>query len=216
MMSRNPRTTRFRWIAAALSLVVATAFVTTKVVSDDKNPPKGKGQEMSPEMQKMFEQCQKLATPGPEHRRLASSAGAWNTVSKFWMDPDGPPSEGKGVSYFKVLLGGRWVMQEHEGSSDNGPFSGFGLTGYDNFKKKYITTWTDSMGTGLMVSEGTADATGKIITYTGQYDCPMTGKTKTARSVYRILSDSKHILEMYDTTPEGKEYKNLEVVYTRK
>jgi hypothetical protein len=217
MTSRNPRNSRFRWIAGSLALVIATAFLTTKVVSDDKNPPKGKGPVMTPEQQKMMEACTKAGTPGAEHKRLGSMAGNWNTTAKFWMDPSAPASESKGTTTFKSILGGRWITQEHESNMpEMGPFSGFGLEGYDNVSKKYISIWTDSMGTGAMISEGTPDASGKIITYISQFNDPVTAKAKTVRSVSRFLSESAHVFEMYDNAPDGKEYKNLEVTYTRK
>ena len=38
------------------------------------------------------------------------------------------------------------------------PFSGVGIDGYDNLRKKYVTTWIDTMGTGIFSMEGTASA----------------------------------------------------------
>lgn len=213
MISQN---SRFRWTAAALALVIATAFITTQVVSDDKSPPKGKGQEMTPEMQKMMEQCAKAATPGPQHKQLAALAGAWDVTSKFWMDPNAPASESKGISKVKTVLGGRWVVEEFDGEMPQGPFSGMSITGFDNVKKKYVNFWMDTMGTGAMTSEGSADPSGKIITYTCSFDDPMIGKTKTFRSISRIISESKHTFEMFDKSPDGKEFKCLDIVYTRK
>ena len=33
-------------------------------------------------------------------------------------------------------------------------FKGTGIEGYDNGKKKFVGTWMDNMGTGIMMSEG--------------------------------------------------------------
>jgi hypothetical protein len=41
-------------------------------------------------------------------------------------------------------------------------------------------------------------------------------KPKKGRSVYRIHSESKRTFEMYDMDQNGKEFRNLEIVYTRK
>ena len=46
------------------------------------------------------------------------------------------------------------------------PFTGHGMTGYDNVTGKYWSTWTDSMSTGIMVSEGSCDAEG-VCTFIG-------------------------------------------------
>jgi hypothetical protein len=55
----------------------------------------------------------------------------------------------------------------------------------------------------------------KSFTYTGDCDDCMTGKKKTVRSVCKVSSESKHTFEMFDTGPDGKEFRNLELVYTR-
>ena len=53
-----------RAVVACIVLVGVTAFVTSKVVSDDKPGDKHGGQpEMDPAMAKMIE----MGTPGPEH-----------------------------------------------------------------------------------------------------------------------------------------------------
>lgn len=211
MMSR---TSRYRWLAGAVSLVVVTAFVTTQVVSQDKGPP---GKPMDPEMQKMMEQYAKFAETGPQHKQLGTRIGAWDVKTKCTMDPNAPPQESRGVSKVHTVLGGRWIIEEFEGEMPGmGPFSGMGITGYDNVKKKYVNFWLDTMGTGAMISEGSADPTGKTITYIGSFEDPILGKTKTVRSVARFVSDSKHTFEMFDTAPDGKEFKSLDIEYTRK
>jgi len=95
------------------------------------------------------------------------------------------------------------------------PFEGFGMTGFDNVSKKYYNVWADNMGTGIMTSTGTADASGKTFTYNGEYNCPITGGKKTAKSILKIVGDDKLVYEMYDKTPDGKEFVSLEVTYAR-
>ena len=58
------------------------------------------------------------------------------------------------------------------------------LSGYDNHTRKYVSTWMDSMSTGIMVFEGTAGADGKTITQTADYDDPVQGPMQW-RSVTR-------------------------------
>ena len=182
MTSRTPR---YRWLFGAFALVVATAFITTQVVSQDK----GQGQPSDAEKQKMMEEFAKFAEPGPQHKQLASMAGRWKATSRFQMDPSQKADEGTGSAHMKTILGGRWILNEYEGSSSMGPFSGLGLTGYDIQKKKYVSIWMDTMCTGAMISEGTADSTGKIITYTGKYDDPMTGQPMSAGEVATLFAN---------------------------
>ncbi len=161
---------RLAVIAAAIVLV--TALATTRVVSEDKP----KGPEMSPEMQKMMEMCAKAGQPGEQHNQMKELVGTWDAKTKMWMDPSAPPTEGKGTAKWRSIFDGRYVIVDWEGDSPMGPFQGMGISGYDNVAKKYVDIWLDSMSTGIMYSWGTADPSGKTITFEGEYHDPMTGK----------------------------------------
>jgi hypothetical protein len=163
---------------------------------------------------KAMEVYQKLGTPGAPHKLLAGMAGSWSTRIKTWMGPDSPPMESRGTSEQKMLLGGRFLQQEFT-SEMMGGYSGIGFTGYDNHTKKYVSTWMDSMSTGIMVFEGTAGADGKTITQTSQFDDPVRGPMQW-RTVTRIVDDNTFLFEMYGTVKRGKEEKMMEITYTRK
>ncbi len=77
------------------------------------------------------------------------------------------------------------------------------------------STWIDSMSTGIMVSRGTDEADGKIFTFVGEY-LDASGKTRKNKEVMRIQDANKFQAEMFETGPDGKEFKNMEMVYTRK
>ena len=157
----------------------------------------------------------KYATPGPQHKMLASTVGSWSVAGKFWMDPSKPPMESNGTAEVKPM-GDLWVTQDFKGEFMGKPFMGHGVDGYDLTKNKYVGTWVDSMGSFIMSSEGTADATGKVITCTANDFDPMSGKTGTVREVTKFDSDKQHTMTMYKTGPDGKEMKMMELVYTRK
>jgi len=167
------------------------------------------------DIQAMMEVYAKLATPGAPHKVLASMEGSWNAKIKTWTEPNKPPMESEGTCEQKMLLGGRFFQQEFTGEMMGSPFTGIGFTGYDNHTKKYVSTWMDSMGTAILVFEGTASADGKTITQEGHYDDPIKGPTKW-RSVTRIVDDNTHMFEMYETDKSGKEEKMMEITYTRK
>jgi hypothetical protein len=95
------------------------------------------------------------------------------------------------------------------------PFNGIGFTGYDNNTKKYVSTWMDSMSTGILFFEGTADAGGKTITQKSRYNDPAKGPAEW-RSVTRIVDDNTEIFEMFNSVKGGKEEKMMEITYTRK
>jgi hypothetical protein len=95
------------------------------------------------------------------------------------------------------------------------PFTGHGMTGYDNVSGKYWSTWTDSMSTGVMVSEGTCDAQ-KACTFTGSWNDPIKKGPVKARMTSRWTSPTTEIFEMYAPGKDGKEMKMMEITYTRK
>ena len=169
--------------------------------------PKGKM-----DMQAMMEVYEKLGTPGAPHKMLASLAGSWTTKTRGWMEPDKPPMEGTGTCEQKMLLGGRYLQQEYTGEMMGSPFTGINVIGYDNHAKKYVSTWIDSMSTGIYYFEGTA--TGKTTTQRCSYDDPVRGPM-VWRSVTRIVNNDTLKLEMYLAPKRGKEEKMMEMTVTR-
>jgi hypothetical protein len=96
------------------------------------------------------------------------------------------------------------------------PFNGVGVTGFDNVIGKYVWTWIDNMGTGIMTGVGTADASGKVLTMIGTMNDPMTGKPSKSRMVTTIIDDDHHTFEMFGTPPGGKkEVKMMTIDYVR-
>lgn len=174
--------------------------------------------EMSPEMMKMMQAWGEYMTPGEPHALLARQVGTWHMKSKMRMDPGAPFEESEGTTEIKSIMGGRYFLQHVSGPGMGGspvPFEGMNLMGYDNFKKKHFFCWIDNMGTGLFIGEGEASADGKTITYFAEGPDLVTGKTKKVRGVNRFTSDDAYSFEMYDWTPDGKEYLGFTSEYTR-
>lgn len=182
--------------------------------ADRADQPAKTAQQLSPE--EMEARWLKASTPSEGHKQLKPLVGNWNTKAKMWMTPDAPPQESKGTASHQWVLGGRFIKEDYKGSFHGKPFQGVGLLGYDNTQERFVNTWTDSMSTGIMVSEGKYDSEKKELRMTGEYTCPMTGETRAPLLVTRIESDKKHVFEMYEKDENGKEYKALEITYTRK
>jgi hypothetical protein len=167
------------------------------------------------DMQAMMDVYKKVGTPGAPHKILASLVGSWKTRTRGWMDPDKPPMESTGTCEQKMLFDGRYLQQEYTGDMMGSPFAGINLIGYDNHTQKYVSTWIDSMSTGIFYFEGTASADGKTITQESSYDDPVRGPMKW-RSVTRIVDDNTLEYEMYLTPKKGKTEKMMEMTVTRK
>jgi hypothetical protein len=165
--------------------------------------------------QEMMEVYRKFGTPGAQHKAMADLAGRWNVRIRSWMNPEEPPMESTGTCEQKMILDGRFLQQEFSGQMMGKPFKGIGFTGYDNHTGKYVSTWMDSMGTAIMLFEGTAGEDGKTITQKSRYDDPIQGPMEY-RSVIRIMDANNFEFEMYGTDRTGQEEKMMEMTYTRK
>jgi len=158
----------------------------------------------------------KLPKPGPEHKLLAKLEGTWDAKVKAWFGP-GEPKESSGVMVRKMIMDGRYLHENFKGEFLGMKFLGQGITGYDVNKKKFVMAWIDNFGTGISTSTGTYDKDSKSFTFQGEEDIPeMGGKTKT-RDVLTLVSDDEERFAMYRTPlKEGKEFKVMEITYTRK
>ncbi|HET6202340.1 MAG TPA: DUF1579 domain-containing protein [Planctomycetota bacterium] len=177
--------------------------------------PQEKGKAVPASMDDMMAAWKKAGAVNENHRLLEPLAGEWTETTKMYMDPSAPPMESTGTYSGRMIFGGRFLAMEHRGKMMEEPMEGRMTLGYDNLKKRYVSTWIDSMSTGIYVSEGTYDAGTKTLTLTGEMDDPMTGGKTKYRGVWRVGEKDRTYFEWYDTR-EGKETKSWETVYTRK
>ena len=194
----------------ALLVVIAALAIGADEKSKSAKPAAGQMDEKA-----MMEAMAKYSTPGPEHKALEQFVGTWDANVKMWMAPGAPPQESTGTAENKMALGGRFLEQHYEGTFMNQPFTGMGYTGYDLYKKQYIGTWMDSMGTSIMNSTGTADASGTM-TFTGKMDDPVAKKTQPFKETMKVVDNDHHVFEMWSPGPDGKMFKMMEISYTRK
>lgn len=155
------------------------------------------------------------ATPGDIHQMLAKTVGSWKGDITMWMQPGAPPVTSVGETTNEMILGGRYLQSKNKGNFMGAPFEGIGITGYDNAKKVFVSSWIDNMGTGMMYLTGTWDPATKNINFTGSMVDPISGSDVKIREVYRLVDDNTQVFEMYSYT-NGKEFKNMEIKYTRK
>ena len=186
----------------------------TSVVADNaKAAP-----ETPPDSATMMKNWQAYSTPGKPHEMMASWNGTWNGEVSMWHAPGTPPEMSKSTSVNKMVMGNRYQIGTFKGNMMGQPFEGMSTLAYDNAKKVFISTWMDNMGTGLMKLEGPWDEANKTMTLTGKaVDATTgTGKEIDVREVFKVVDDNTQVFEMYGPAPDGKEYKMMEIKYTRK
>ena len=149
--------------------------------------------------------------------------GTWSYTVKMWMDPKANPSESTGTAVRKSVMDGRFVTGDYsgkfkmpgaDGKMKDMNFKGMSLDGYDNVKQKFVSAWVDNMGTGVMLSDGTYDASTKTFTYTGDYE-PMPGMKTKVRETLKIVDANHHTFEYFEDRGTG-EAKTMEINYTHK
>src|SRR4051795_12372223 len=127
---------------------------------------------------------------GPEHQILSTEAGTWDAVVEM-TTPDGSSMRATGTQEDTLSCGGRCLVTAFNGDLMPGAtFEGRGVTTWDGAKKKYVGAWTDSMSSGMSVSEGTYDASTKTMTSTMEGP-DMSGAVVKSRSTVQY-TDTDH------------------------
>jgi len=158
----------------------------------------------------------KYMTPGPEHERMAGMAGEWNAAVKMWMMPGAPVLESTGSAKFRMVCGGRYLVQEFSGTIGGNPFEGMSVVGFDNAKKEHFSTWIDSSGTGIILAKGKADDKG-VVTRAGKMTNPMMTADYGTREVIAQRDKDTMVFEWFMSGGNYKEeFRMLEITYTRK
>lgn len=199
-----------RKLAGTILTATAVLLVTLAPAQEGHEMPP-----MTPEQQAEMEAYMKAGTPGAPHEALASTVGTYDLVIKSWQEPGAPAMEQTGTAVRTMGLEGRVLFEEVKSSMMGMAFTGQVMMGYDNVTGKYWSTWTDSMSTGLMVSEGTCDAK-QHCTLTGSWNDPIKKGPVTMRMTTRWTSPTTQIFEMYGPGKDGKEMKMMEMTYTKK
>ncbi len=192
-----------RFVCTALVLAMCTGAVAA-IAADEKKPatPAAANDPMA------------MVMPGEHHQHMKKLVGDFDYTIKMFM-PGQPATEYTGKRSAKMVMGDRYLDETYTGSFMGMPFEGHGTMAYDNVQKKYLSTWVDNMGTGIMFGTGTCDANGPSWTIVSDMADPMTGKMVKTRQVTKVV-DADHIsFEMFAPGADGKEAKMMEILATR-
>src|SRR5260221_2539195 len=182
------------------AIMLSTMLSLPTLAAEKESPKKDSNKPNEADMMAMMMQ---LAKPGENHKLLDGAVGNWTYTVKWWMSPDAPPSESAGTSMGRAVMGGRYVITDHtskmqmpgpDGKMMDMEFKGMAVEGYDNAKKKFVSSWIDNMGTGIMSLEGTYDPATETLTYYAEYE-PMPGMKTKIREVVTRRDNDHHTLE---------------------
>ncbi|MDP6478632.1 MAG: DUF1579 family protein [Phycisphaerales bacterium] len=164
---------------------------------------------MDPEMMQAW---MAYATPGEGQARLAARVGQWDVVVRHRMAAGAPMQEARSEAEFEMMLGGRFLVQEYEANWEGMQFEGIGIAAHNNKTGKYQVTWLDNMGIGLM--QGSGEFKGDMLQWTAVATDPLMGDV-TMRGTETFDDPNRFVATMYYPGPDGKEFKMMEMVYSR-
>lgn len=170
-----------------------------------------------PEFMERMQACMEAGMPGKMHARLAQSAGTWDGQTTMWFMPDSEPMKSTCVAIITPIFDGRFVKVEIEGDmGEMGRFRGLGINGFDNTTEKFQSVWIDDHSSLIMVGTGELSSDGKALTWKYTFTDPQTKKPTFMREIERHINDNTMTFEMYGPDLSGKEYKMMEIRYTRR
>jgi hypothetical protein len=205
------------WTATLLALTL-----NTPCFAQDNAAPKPDGKPGGTDEAQMMAAMMAMAKPGENHKVLDATTGSWTYKVKWWTSPDAPPMEFNGTTTTKSLMEGRYFVSEHtgkmtmpgpDGKITESEFKGMATEGYDNAKKKYVASWIDNFGTGIMYMEGTYDPATKTLTYFGE-EQPMPGMKFKVRQTVTYTDKDHHTMEWFEVH-DGAEVKTMAIEYIR-
>ncbi len=152
--------------------------------------------------------------PGAVHKQLAPLAGSWDVDITYVIN--GKEHKGKVRCEAKWILDGRFLQQDYTSTLQGKPFYVLQLVGFDNHKKKTIEIVMNSMSTGVLHSEGSISADGKVITNLGAEVNPATGESTKLRTVTTLIDQDHYTLEWFNPGADGKDVKGVSMTHTRR
>ena len=153
-----------------------------------------------------------MPQPTAEHKQLNDHVGNWKVACKFYMDPSQPPMETNATESVEKV-GEFWTLSHYKCDMMGMPFVGRATMGFDPNKKKWVSTWIDSMSPVLFVLTGTQK--GDTITLEGEAWSCMTNSVLKHRTTEKHIGKNERIFEMFCTMPDGNEIKMMTNHYKR-
>lgn len=195
------------------SKATSSATDTTTKMADKKNEPAAAAAPV--DSATMMKNWMAFMTPGDVHKMIASWNGTWKTDITMY-EPGKPPTKTTGTAVNKMVLGGRYQESVNTAMMMGMPFEGHGTIGYNNATKMFESSWIDNMGTGIMKMTGAWDAATKSITLSGMGVDPYSMKEKESKEIFTVVDDKTQTMSMYGSGPDGKEFKFMDMTFTRK
>jgi hypothetical protein len=197
------------------ALLSSFAFLAVAADTPDtkKAPPAGQPEMKLPPGWTMedMQACIIAGTPGKMQAHLAKDSGNWKGKSTMWMAPGAEPVKSDCTITISPIMDGRYIKSVMKGEMPGmGPYTGEGISGFDNVSQEFVSTWIDNHSSGIMNGTGKLSSDGKTLSWNYSMNCPLTKKPTTVRQIETDTSAKTKTIEMFATDPKsGKEYKMM-------
>lgn len=137
------------------------------------------------------------------------------------MQSGAEPMTFKAESVNKMILGGRFLLLQSKSGEGEMFTEAFNLAGFDRRHEKYTTIGLDTWKTYFVTAGGTYDEKTKTLKIYSEDEDQVMGFTQKYDFILHFESPDRVVYEVvfYDfptTVGEQREFKMIEIVYTRK
>jgi len=181
----------------------------------ESQDPRDKWGENPMENPEFMAQMTEAMTPGEAHQEIAKGVGTWDVESKMYMSPGSEPEISTATAESRMILGGRYLVQDFTGEAMGAPFEGMLILGYDNLAGEYFSIWMDTWSTWSALARGVENEKGEV-NQIGTMRDVLTPDGRTFRHVTRFPSPDEQQVRMYDSLPDGTEWLVMEMTYRRR
>lgn len=206
-------------LVTVMVLAGTCAFFVPNVRGEPPKDPKSQPEMKLPPgwTEEDMKACMMAAVPGEMHQFLAKGVGVWRGKMTMWDYPGAVPSKSDSIATVTSIMEGHYTLMEATSDMPGmGPFKGLCIFGFDNVSQKFVSTWIDNFGTGMMNGTGELSADRKVLTWDFTFNCPITRKPAIMRETETVTGPDSRIMEMFGPDPKtGKEFKMVTIEYTR-
>ncbi len=204
-----------RLIAAAIAFGLLISSSTSAQQEDtDTRTVAAEGESEEEAAPPTLDELEALTIPSEPHELLEATVGTWDVTIRIWSDPEPeaePASETEGTAIGRWILGERFVETVYEGEVLGRTFEGLKIEGFDKAAENYVSTWRDNLGTYTLVFKGDCEDTCLERTMSSSFIDPVSKQIFRIKGVTTITDNDAYTYESFVITPNGQEFKNMEL-----